>query len=94
MLVMIGALERVIARGMTAHAARMRQQFSDLGKNRARAFCLICDRFKFRWAFEILVDHGPWLGFRKSGRKRGRPRAAYCCRQKNERTDIAPSPQI
>jgi hypothetical protein len=40
------------------------------------------------------VDHGPWLGFRKSGRKRGRPRAAYCCRQKNERTDIAPSPQI
>lgn len=55
-LVMVGALERVIARGMTAHAPRMRQQFSDLRKNRARAFCLVSDRFKFRRAFETLVD--------------------------------------
>jgi hypothetical protein len=42
-LMMVGALERVIARGMTAHASRMRQQFFDLGKNRARAFCLVSD---------------------------------------------------
>jgi hypothetical protein len=66
-LVMVGALERVIARGMTAHAPRMRQQFSDLGKNRARAFCLVSDRFKFRWAFETRVGHGLRLSFRKCG---------------------------
>jgi hypothetical protein len=54
-LVMVGALKRVIACGMTAHAPRMRQQFSDLSKNRARAFCLVSDRFKFRWTFETLV---------------------------------------
>ena len=60
-LVMVGALERVIARGMTAHAPRMRQQFSNLGKNRARASCLVSDRFKFRWTFETLVGHGPHL---------------------------------
>src|ERR1035437_1806997 len=66
-LVMVGALERVIARGMTAHAPRMRQQFSDLGENRARAFCLVSDRFKFRWAFETRVGHGLRLSFRKCG---------------------------
>jgi hypothetical protein len=64
-LVMVGALERVIARGMTAHAPRMRQQFSDLGKNRTRAFCLVSDRFKFRRAFETLVDHRLRFSFRK-----------------------------
>ena len=64
-LVMVGALERVIARGMTVHAPRMRQQFSDLGKNRTGAFCLVCDRFKFRWTFETLVGQGLRLSFRK-----------------------------
>ena len=66
-LVMVGALKRVITCGMTAHAPRMRQQFSDLSKNRARAFCLISDRFKFRWTFETLVGHGLRLSFRKCG---------------------------
>jgi hypothetical protein len=56
-LVMVGALERVIAGGMTAHAPRMRQQFSDLRKNSARAFCPVSDRIKFRWTFETLVNH-------------------------------------
>ena len=41
--VTVGALQWMVARGMTVHAARMRQQFSDLGKNRARAFSVICD---------------------------------------------------
>jgi hypothetical protein len=76
-LVMVGALERMIARGMTAHAPRMRQQFSDLRKNRARAFCLVSDRIKFRWTFETLVNHGLRLSFGKCGRKRGGRRAAY-----------------
>jgi hypothetical protein len=67
MFVMVGTLERVIARGMTAHAPRMRQEFSDLGKNQARAFCLVSDRFKFRRSFETLVDHGRRLTLRKCG---------------------------
>jgi len=62
---MVGALKRVIAGGMTVHAPRMRQEFSDLGKNRARALCLVCDRFKFRWTFESLVSHGLRLSFPK-----------------------------
>src|ERR1700686_2122058 len=37
-LVMVSSLQGVIACGMTAHAPRMRQDFSNLGKNRARAF--------------------------------------------------------
>src|SRR6202035_5527185 len=57
-LMVVGALQRVIARGMTAHAARMRQQFSDLGKHRTRAFRRVCDRLKFRWRLEALVGHG------------------------------------
>jgi hypothetical protein len=64
-LVMVGALKRVIAGGMTVHAPRMRQEFSDLGKNRARALCLVCDRFEFRWTFETLVGHGLRPGLRK-----------------------------
>jgi hypothetical protein len=62
---MVGALKRVVAGGMTVHAPRMRQEFSDLGKNRARAFCLVCDRFKFRWTFETLVGDGLRPGLRK-----------------------------
>jgi hypothetical protein len=46
-LMMVGALKGMIACGMTVHAPRMGQDFSDLGKNRARAFCMVCDRFKF-----------------------------------------------
>jgi hypothetical protein len=76
-LVMVGALERVIACGMTTHASRMRQQFSDLRKNGARAFCLVSDRIKFRWTFETLVNHGLRLSFGECGRKRGGRRAAY-----------------
>src|SRR5450756_161495 len=67
MLVMVGALERVIARGKTAHAPRMRQQFSDLRKNRARTFDLVSDRSKFGWTFETLVGLGLRLYFRKCG---------------------------
>src|SRR5450432_1322794 len=76
-LVMVGAQERVIARWMTSHAPRMRQQFSDLRKNGARAFCLVSDRIKFRWTFEALVNHRLRLSFWKCGRKRGGRRAAY-----------------
>jgi hypothetical protein len=65
MLVMVGPLKRVIARGMTAHALRMRQQFSDLNKKRARAFCLVTDRLKFRRSFKTVVDYGRRLALRK-----------------------------
>jgi hypothetical protein len=46
-LVMVGALEWMIACRMTAQASRMRQQFSDLGKNRPRACWLVSNRFEF-----------------------------------------------
>jgi hypothetical protein len=48
-LVMVGALERMIPCGMATHAPRMRQQFSDLRKHGARSFGLVSDRIKFRW---------------------------------------------
>ena len=73
MLMMIGALERVIACGMTVHAPRMRQQFSDLNKNRARALCLVPDRFKFRRTFE---GQGLRLSLRKCGSRHGGRAAA------------------
>jgi hypothetical protein len=65
MQVMVGVLQRMIARGVTVHAARMRQQFSDLGKNRARAFFLVRDQFKFRCALEFLMDNRIRFSFRK-----------------------------
>ena len=66
-LVMVGALKRVVACGMTTHAPRIRQQFADLSKDRARAICRISDQFKFRRTFETLAGHGLQRIFRKYG---------------------------
>src|SRR4051795_6812897 len=51
-IVMISALQRMLAGGMTVHAARMRQHSSNLGEDRARALCSIGNRLKLRWCFE------------------------------------------
>jgi hypothetical protein len=62
MLPMFGALQRTIARGVAVHAAGMRQQFADLGKDRTRTRSLICDGIKLGWRLKILM--GSWVRIR------------------------------
>src|SRR3954468_973338 len=66
-LVMVGALQRMFARGMAVHAARMGQHFADFGKDRAGALGRVGDGLKFRWRLE----RSGW-GLRERGRPRER----------------------
>jgi hypothetical protein len=70
MLMVIGALQRMVARRMTTHAARVRQYFSDLAENRARSLRLVCDSFELGRALEALpLDNLHRAGLRHCGRK-------------------------
>jgi hypothetical protein len=93
-LVMVGALKRVIAGGMTVHAPRMRQKFSDLGKNRARALCLVCvdsnsDGLLRLWRATDFVSVCANTTDRAAVAEQAIDRT-----KKNERANIAASPQI
>jgi len=54
-LVLVIALQRMIARGMAIHAARMRDEFADFAEYRARTLGLVRDRSKFRRAFKRMI---------------------------------------
>ena len=82
MLVVIGALQRMVAGGMAVHAARMGQHLAELGEDRARALRLVADALECRGRLKLLLrafasapqggTETPWPRCRKRQKLRDR----------------------